>query len=105
MLADNQEVFAQFAKVHNLYHLNPRAYQDQFNQAGQPIMAIIKQYEDRLCLASEKGSYSKFSAILAEKFRGLVRKQFPRIDFVGVKVTKPDEDAAVDWEIKKIKLL
>lgn len=98
MLLENKSAFAQFEQIHHLYALQPEKYQLEFNQAGKPIMEICKDYENRLCRFSEKGSYAKFSTKLAEKFWEQVRKKYPKIDFVGVKLSSPD------MEIKRIKL-
>jgi hypothetical protein len=112
MLKENEALFADFERVHARYDLDPKTWQDKFNQVGQAVMELVKKYEDDLCRHSEKGQYANFSANLAEKFWELVRRKYPRIDFVGVKISGPQKPtqrvskpAAFDFEIKKISLL
>ena len=85
MVSENQELFEHFKKLHDYYSLNPNRYQLAFNVEGEKIVAVIREYERKLCGHSEKGKYGKFSSGLADKFWEQVRKQFPKIDFVGVK--------------------
>ena len=107
MLEDNKKLFKDFESVHNHYVLEPQKYQEEFNQVGQPVVEVIKEYENRLCGHSEKGIYGKFSSSLAEKFWDLIRRKYPKIDFVGIKVIRPANNKHQEtfFEIKKIKLL
>ena len=112
MLEENQELFQDFEKVHARYDLDPKLWQEKFNEVGEPVMEAVKRYEDKLCRHSEKGKYANFSAGLADKFWELVRQEFPKIDFVGVKISRPENNdtspaptASQDFEIKKISLL
>ena len=107
MLENNKKLFKNFESVHNRYVLEPQKYQEEFNQAGKPVVEVIKEYENRLCGHSEKGVYGKFSASLAEKYWGLIRQKYPKIDFVGIKITRQakKENPIPSFEIKKIKLL
>ena len=86
MLEQNKELFEQFSKLHDEYALNSEELQDRFNQLGAEVQGVIKTYEDRLCGHSEGSGYAAYSGQLAEKFQGLVRKKYPKIDFVGVKI-------------------
>lgn len=112
MLEENKALFADFERVHSRYDLDPKTWQEKFNESGQAVMECLKKYEDKLCRFSEKGQYANFSASLAEKFWELVRQKFPKIDFVGVKISQPQKPtqpapkpAPFDFEIKKISLL
>jgi len=87
MIDDHHAKFSNFFKIHDNYVANPVLAQDEFNSEGRQIVEIIRDYERKLCGHSEKGQYSKFSSNLADKFWSEVRKDFPKIDFVGVKVT------------------
>jgi len=87
MVDENHEIFTKFFDVHDRYSANAIATQDEFNTVGRDIIEIIREYERRLCGHSEKGQYAKFSSNLAEKFWAEVRKDFPKIDFVGVKLS------------------
>lgn len=86
MLSKNRELFIKFKITHDLYENDKKLWTEQFNREGKQVLEIIRDYENRLCGHSESGQYSKFSANLAEKFWSEVRKNYPKIDFVGVKV-------------------
>lgn len=85
MIDENLDLFGKFQDIHDQYVLNPAVLQLEYNEIGDRIVAIIRDWERRLCRESERGSYGKYSAILADKFWNLVRKDFSKIDFVGVK--------------------
>jgi hypothetical protein len=87
MLAKNRELFIKFKIVHDLYASNPKENYQEFNELGEQILPIIREYENILCGHSEQGQFSKYSANLADKFWTEVRKNYPRIDFVGIKQT------------------
>lgn len=107
MLDENKEVFESFKTLHDKYSLKQDTLQNKFNREGENILEIIHEYENRLCANTERGMYNKFSSSLAEKFQNEVRKHFPMIDHIGLKVeTIPlKSKAAKDFIIKKIKLL
>lgn len=86
MLSKNRELFIRFKITHDMYATDRKTWSAQFNEEGLRVLEIIQDYENRLCGHSEQGQYSKFSANLAEKFWAEVRKNYPKIDFVGVKV-------------------
>ncbi|OGG14612.1 hypothetical protein A2773_02385 [Candidatus Gottesmanbacteria bacterium RIFCSPHIGHO2_01_FULL_39_10] len=85
MVEDNQDLFDSFKIIHDNYLVNPDAWKDKFNNIGTEIMDIIKDYENRLCGKSEGSKYSVFSTGLSDKFWTLIRKNYPKIDFIGVK--------------------
>ncbi|MDP2671426.1 MAG: hypothetical protein Q8P13_03130 [bacterium] len=85
MVKKNREDFIRFKITHDMYATNPKEFKTQFDHEGEKILAIIRDYENKLCGHSESGQYSKYSANLADKFWSEVRKNYPRIDFVGVK--------------------
>ena len=84
MIDENSEIFAQFMDIHDKYVLDAEAWQIKFNEIGAKTVEIIRDWERRLCRQAERGQYGKFSDKLADKFWSLVRKDFPKIDFVGV---------------------
>jgi sugar-specific transcriptional regulator TrmB len=88
MLEENKPLFSRFTEIHAAYELEPEMNQKAFNEIGEKIQEIIREYESRLCSHSQKGEYSKFSPNLAEKFREEIKKVFPKIDFIGVSTTK-----------------
>lgn len=85
MLTQNQEIFDTFRTIHTNYIINPDAWQEKLNTVGAEVMDIIKNYENRLCSHSEGSQYGKYSTSLSEKFWTLIRREFPKIDFVGIK--------------------
>ena len=105
MLADNKQVFADFRTLHDSYALAEDKWQDKFNEEGEKVLEIVREYENRLCANTERGIYNKFSSNLAEKFQAEVRKNFPMIDHVGVKVNQPQPTADSNFNIRKINLL
>ena len=87
MYDQNKDVFAAFKPVHDLYSSNPEKYQDEFNEKGRVISDILRRAENKLCGKSERGSFGKYSQNLADKFREEVKKTYPKIDFIGVKIS------------------
>ena len=85
MIDENSALFNDFMDLHDKYEKNPQIWQSEFNRKGEKIVGIIRAWERRLCSHSEKGSYGKYSANLADKFWYLVRNDFSKIDFIGVK--------------------
>jgi gamma-glutamylcysteine synthetase len=85
MLAENEELFERFRCVHEAYAINHEANQMRFNEVGGEVLKLVQQTEARLCRQTEKGGYGRYSTNLAEKFRDLIRKEFGKIDMVGVK--------------------
>jgi|SRR3989344_2940229 len=87
MWDENRQLFESFKNLHDNFVKNPENYQFRFNKVGKKIVEIIRDYEARLCGKTERGVYSKFSQNLSDKFWNEVRLHFPKIDFVGVKVS------------------
>jgi hypothetical protein len=98
MVVDNKEKFDAFRSLHDNYALEPEKWQDEYNEKGKEVMTIIRHYEDVLCGRSEGTGYGAFSGKLAEKFQEEVRKNFPKIDHIGVKIKNPG------FQVKKINL-
>lgn len=86
MVDEHKELFENFMDIHNEYAMNPHQGQKLFNQYGGEVVEIIRDYERKLCANMATGKYGQFSAKLSEKFWVEVRKIFPKIDFVGVKI-------------------
>lgn len=86
MMEVNSDAFTAFKEVHDKYAIDPKKYQQEFNEIGEKVMLIIRKYENLLCNFAEGGKYGKFSSNTAETFWNLIRKAFPKIDFVGIKV-------------------
>ena len=102
MLEENKKFFGEFQVAHDKYEIDPDKNQEEFNFIGSKALVIINDYENRLCMQSEKGGYGKFTNSLAEKFQGEVRRIYPMIDSVGIIIkTSPKETPFV---INRIKL-
>ncbi|MEK7521894.1 MAG: hypothetical protein AAB599_03815 [Patescibacteria group bacterium] len=99
MLTTEKSLFDEFREVHNRYFLNPKQTQDEFNEKGRKVQEVIRKYENILCGRSENTGYGAYSSSLAQKFQDEIRKIFPKIDFIGVKISDPFSD-----NLKRIKV-
>lgn len=88
MITNEKKAFDKFTKLHMQYSLDQDGLQDKFNEEGAKIMTIIRQWEQKLCSSSEKAGYGGYTTNLSEKFWQEIRKSYPLIDYVGVKVDK-----------------
>jgi hypothetical protein len=86
MLAANDALFKEFKEIHDKYAIDPKKWQDAFNEKGQEVQAILRKWENILCSKSESGKYGKFSSTLADKFREEIKVHFPKIDYIGMKI-------------------
>jgi len=84
MLSQNKELFDKFRVVHKAYELDPKSNQTEFNEIGRDVQDVARDWENRLCSQSEKSSYGKFSTTLSDKFWDEIRKDFPKIDHIGL---------------------
>ena len=79
MWAGNTPLFEKFAQM-GMDH-------PQFHILGKQVLKIVEDAERKLCGKMEGGGYANYSANLADKFRGEVRKSLKYIDFVGVDIS------------------
>ncbi|MEK7497787.1 MAG: hypothetical protein AAB656_02625 [Patescibacteria group bacterium] len=84
MLSENKEAFERFRKAHDKYCIEQEQDQEEYNLEGKKIMAIIKDYEARLCSRSEGNGYATFTGNLTEKFWQEIRNEFSMIDYIGI---------------------
>lgn len=84
MLSENQVLFLNFKKIHDLYVKDSRKWKKEFNDEGQKVLSIIRRYENLLCGKSENCGYGSFSSNLSAKFWEEVRQLFSKIDEVGI---------------------
>ena len=84
MLEANRELFDEFKKIHDEYEKDQGALQEKFNREGEKVSAVIREWENKLCMQSEKAGYGSYTSTLSEKFQGEVKKAFPLIDHVGI---------------------
>ncbi|OGM26106.1 hypothetical protein A3D00_01820 [Candidatus Woesebacteria bacterium RIFCSPHIGHO2_02_FULL_38_9] len=101
MLEENKELFDVFRPIHDNFALNTENWRSRFNQEGEKVVEVIHDYENRLCMHSEKSGYGQYSASLSEKFWNEVRKLLPLIDQVGIKIENSSQST---FSIKKINL-
>ena len=99
MLSAHADLFEAFDEIHALYVLDPDANQKRFNEEGEKILEVIREYEDRLCSRSQSTGYAAYTTRLAEKFQELVKSRYPKIDHVGVLIREAE---AKEFTLKKI---
>lgn len=83
MVTAHKELFEKFRVIHEKYVKDPQKWQKEFNETGDEVAIVMRKYEQILCEHSESGKYGKYSALLADKFKDEVRKDFSHIDFIG----------------------
>ena len=84
MVDSHAELFAQFKIVHDNYVQDKATWKAEFNTQGEKVVEVIREWEEKLCSKTENAKFGKFSTNLAEKFWAEVRKEYSKIDFVGV---------------------
>jgi hypothetical protein len=87
MLNRYQKEFEEFARIHDRYKTEGEKWKSKFDEIGRPVVRIIEETENRLCSKMEGSGRGQYSSNLSEKFRQEVRKRFPLIDLVGVKIS------------------
>lgn len=87
MLVENKSVFDDFKLIHDQFVKDRMVYQEEFNRKGEIVVEIIRNWEKRLCSRMEGGKNGVYSANLSEKFWQEIRKIYPKIDLVGVKLS------------------
>ena len=103
MVDNNKELFEKFRNIHDAYALDPDNLQDEFNATGAKVLEAMQEWENKLCMQSEKGGYSQFTSGLAEKFKNVIRKDYPEIDNIGLVVNKTKApNGSGEFKIKKI---
>ncbi len=87
MLALHKPLFDRFRLIHDSYARSPALHQQEFNEVGDTILEIIQKFDQRLCGKSERTGYGSYTSKLSEKFWETIRKDFPKIDSVGLKIS------------------
>jgi len=85
MYTEHSAEFADFKLLHDLYATDKKRYQEKYNKEGIVIKRIIEDWESRLCNQMESGNNASYSAKLAEAFHTAIKKDYPLIEFIGVK--------------------
>ena len=106
MINANKEAFDNFRLIHDKYILDPEKYQENLNVEGEKIMTIVRDWENKLCMQSEKGGYGVFTSKLSEKFMNEVRNDYPKIDSVGIIIKDQNNKDKTQnpFSLKKINL-
>lgn len=84
----HRDQFTQFMLLCHAYMADRPAYSEEFNRQGKPVKDIMVDWETKLCGRMERGKNSTYSANLSDKYWDEIRKYFPCIDEVGIKVTR-----------------
>ncbi len=84
MVDNNRALFNEFLKIHEAFVANPNDNKEEFNRIGSDVMDVIRNSEKLLVSRSESTGYGKYSTALSDKFLAEVRKDFPKIDYVGI---------------------
>lgn len=77
-------IWQEFRQIHDNFAQDNDKYRADFNRVGRDFINLARGYERRLCGGMERTNNSIFSATVGEKYWGLIRKEFPLIDQVGV---------------------
>lgn len=87
LITEHAEEFREFKKIHDLFAKDRMKYQDDYNNQGSDIVDLINLYEKKLCSKMEGSKNGVYSASLAEKFREEIKKDYPLIDLIGVRLS------------------
>ena len=85
MLKTHEKEFTEFKRIHDLYRHDSKNWQYLLNKTGEPILAIIRKYESRVCGKMEGSGRGAYSGNVAEKFWDEIRAYLPAIDMIGIK--------------------
>ena len=99
MMNLHKEEFEKFSTIHDKYALNEEENQEEYNKVGGKTMLISKQWENKLCMQSEKGGYGGYTTKLAEKFQSEMVKRFPEFNSIGIIIEKK-----TPFSLRRIKL-
>lgn len=86
MVKEHKPLFEEFKKIHEAYKLDRQKNAAEFNQVGAEVVAVVREYEQRLCGGMERGQFGKYSDKVAEKFWDRVKKDYSHIELVGVEI-------------------
>ncbi len=85
MVQQNSELFDQFKIVHDNFVEDSEKHKKEFNEVGEKVMEIVRSFEQRLTSQMTGSGYGKFSNNVTDKFRDEIKKEYPKIEFVGIK--------------------
>ena len=87
MVSKHEREFDAFQELHDKYENDPKRWQEEFNTEGAKILEIVRAYENKLCGHMENTQNATYSAGLAEKFRGEIKRYLPKLDMIGVTIS------------------
>lgn len=85
MVTQHKTLFDKFREIHDKFQENPDENKDEFNNVGMEVMETIRRFEVQLTSHMTGSGYGKFSTNVTDKFWAEIKKNFPKIEFVGVK--------------------
>lgn len=85
MIETHKALFDEFKAAHEAFVSDSENNKSQFNEVGNKILPIIRQYERMLTSEMSGSQYGRFSNNLSDKFWETIRRTYPKIDFIGVK--------------------
>lgn len=86
MREKESKLFAEFEKAHQAYKQNSSQNQAEFNQLGEKVLEVVRDWDRRLCSAMGRTVYGQYSNQVSEKFWEMVRADFDQIDMIGVRI-------------------
>lgn len=90
MMEQQGPLFVAFKPIHDAFaadRANAEAA-EAFHTQGQKVVDVIRDWDRRLCAGMGRGTFSQYTQKLSETFWDRVRKDYPLIDLVGVRVKK-----------------
>lgn len=85
MFDKHHELFDTFQPIHDGYKTDRKAWSAKFHSEGAAVIALMREWEQRLCAGMERGKNALYSSKVAEKYWDEVKKRFSHIQLVGVK--------------------
>ncbi|MCA9369865.1 MAG: hypothetical protein H6774_04145 [Pseudomonadales bacterium] len=86
METEHQELFDRFEPIHDAYKAD-RSEAEAFHAIGGEVVAIMREWEQRLCAGMERGKHAQYSRGVSEKFWNEIKQRFSHIELVGVTST------------------
>ena len=85
MIKQNQKIFDEFKIIHDNFIDEPEKHKTEFNNVGGKVIEIVRNFEQRLTSQMTGSGYGKFSTNVTDKFWSEIKKEYPKMEFVGVK--------------------
>lgn len=85
---NNRELLEEFKVIHDAFAKGDSSKEEQFHTVGIRVLDKIREWDRRLCSGMSRGQFSQYTVKLSEKFWDRVRKDYSKIDEVGVRTKK-----------------